>query len=91
MLQATQEHNSLADAQKAITDGQTTVRGLVERYLKAIEELNPQLNAVTVVNEHAVEDAEKLDVRHKHISSCSSIVESTQRLWFTSRTVQLNC
>ena len=81
MLQASQDHYSIADAQKAIQDGQITVRALVERYLKAIEELNPQLNAVTVVNEHALEDAEKLDVRHKHIfSSCCSIVESTRHL-----------
>ena len=81
MSQTTQEHHSIADAQKAIQDGQITVRALVERYLKAIEELNPQLNAVTVLNEHALEDAEKLDVWNKHISSsCSLVVESNQHL-----------
>ena len=65
MLTASHELQSIADVQKAITDGRTTVKAIVEQHLKAIEELNPKLNAVIYTNKHALDDAEKLDVRNE--------------------------
>ena len=62
MLEANHKHRSIAEIQKAISDGKTTVRVIIEQYLKAIEELDPELNAVTAVNKRALDDAEKLDV-----------------------------
>ena len=62
MLEANHKYRSIAEIQKAISDGKTTVRAIVEQYLKAIEELDPELNAVTAVNKRALDDAEKLDV-----------------------------
>lgn len=63
MLRFEQPYQSISEAQEAISNGKTTVKALVEGYLKAIKELDPQLNAITALNEHAVADAEKLDVR----------------------------
>ena len=62
MIIADNGYRSIADVQKAINDGKTTVKAVVEHYLKAMEELNPELNAVLALNQHALEDAEKLDV-----------------------------
>lgn len=63
MLCAENEYLSICEAQKAFAEGKTTVKTLVQQYLTAIKELDPKLNAITVLNEHALEDAEKLDVR----------------------------
>lgn len=63
MLDVEQPYRSISEAQKAITDGKTTVKAFVEGYMSVVKELNPQLNAITVLNEDAVADAEKLDVR----------------------------
>ena len=62
MLQAKHEFNSIIEVQKAIEDGKTTVHSIVEQCLKAIQELNPEINAVLAVNENVLNDAESLDV-----------------------------
>ena len=62
MLTASHELQSVAEVQKGFTDGNTTVKAVVEQHLKAIEQLNTKLNAVTVINENALQDAEGLDV-----------------------------
>ena len=62
MLKADYELQSIAEVQKEIFDGKTTVKAVVEKHLKAIEQLDPQLNAMTAVNKNALQDAEKLDV-----------------------------
>lgn len=63
MLAAQDVYRSVSEIQKAVQDGTTTVTGLVKHYLREIEASNPELNAVTVLNDHVLEDAKKLDVR----------------------------
>lgn len=63
MLCAENEYSTISETQKALAEGRLTYKALVQQYLTAIKELDPKLNAMTVVNEHALEDAEKLDVR----------------------------
>lgn len=62
MLQADTEYRSIAEVQKALSNGDSTAKALVQQCLNSIEKLDPELNAITAVNEHALEDAEKLDV-----------------------------
>lgn len=63
MLSAASDYRSISDVQNALSDGTITARTLVQQYLQAIEDLNPKLNAVTVLNKDALADAERLDVR----------------------------
>lgn len=63
MLHSEIEFRSISEVHRGFADGTVTVKTLVERYLKTIETLDPKLNAITALNEHAVADAEKLDVR----------------------------
>lgn len=67
MLVSEQDYQSISELQKALADGKITVSTVVQHYLKSIEALNPQLNAVTVLNSRAVEDAERLDVRFRFV------------------------
>ena len=62
MIIADGGYSSIAEVQHAIRDGKTTVKDVVEHYLKAIEQLDPKLNAVSAINKQARGDAEKLDV-----------------------------
>lgn len=55
------QYRSLTELQKAYQGGTTTVAAVTEQYLAAIESLQ-SLNAITVVNPKAVEEAAKLDV-----------------------------
>lgn len=55
------QYRSLTELQKAYHGGTTTVAAVTEQYLAAIESLQ-SLNAITVVNPKAVEEAAKLDV-----------------------------
>ena len=65
MLQGDTPYRSISEVQKNLADGKVTVKALILQYLKNIESLNPELNAITVFNNHALEDAEKLDVSAK--------------------------
>lgn len=57
-----QQYTSITDLQKALQDGRTTVKTVVQQYLHQIDGLNGELNAVTAINRKAVEEAERLDV-----------------------------
>ncbi|KAK5125606.1 hypothetical protein LTR85_011880 [Meristemomyces frigidus] len=61
MISADQPYRTIADVQTAIQDGKTTVKAVVEQYLKAIDELDPDLNAITVTNQKALDEAQRLD------------------------------
>ena len=63
MLAYEKQFGSIGQVQEAIEDGTTTVEAIVQQCLRAIEDLNPKINAVTVVNANALEDAKTLDVR----------------------------
>lgn len=55
---------SIADEQKAMTEGRVTSRALVEAYLRRIEAYDhkgPKLNAILTINPNAVKEAEALD------------------------------
>ncbi|CAK3912106.1 amidase family [Lecanosticta acicola] len=54
-------YGSIAELQTAIRDGRTTVKGAVEGYLNVIQKQNADLNAVTLTNHKAIEEAERLD------------------------------
>ena len=69
MLSYDQQFGSIGQVQKAIEDGTTTVEAVVQVCLQAIEDLNPKINAVTVVNENALADAKTLDVRSASLNS----------------------
>ena len=62
MLAAEHPYRSIADVQRAISSGETTVKDVVEQYLKAIKKLDPEINAYTVTNQKALVVAQKLDV-----------------------------
>lgn len=62
MLHSGIEYRSIAEVQSAIADGKTTAKALVEQYLGAIARLDDKLQAITVLNHHALEDVEKLEV-----------------------------
>jgi amidase len=61
MLPAKLPYRSIAEVQKGIIDGSVTAKALVETYLKAINDQNPELNAVTVTNNQALDEAHALD------------------------------
>lgn len=61
MLAAEQSYRSIADVQKAIDDGKTTAKAVVEQYSEVINDLDPKLNALTVINEEARDEAQALD------------------------------
>lgn len=63
MSKAVQDVPSIGQITRSLNEGKTTVKAIVEYYLKAIEELNPDINAITAVSERALGDADKLDVR----------------------------
>lgn len=72
MSAITHKWNSISELEKAYEEG-TTVRDVTKQYLDTIERLNDELNAVTVVNEKALEEAEKLDVRkHSYLNTAST-------------------
>lgn len=55
---------SIADEQKAMTEGRTTSKALVEAYLRriaAFDKSGPKLNAMIALNPNAVKEAEALD------------------------------
>lgn len=59
---------SIADTQKALAEGRTTSKGLVEAYLRRIEAFDrrgPRLNSLIVVNPNALKEAEALDRERK--------------------------
>ena len=51
--------------QKAMREGRTTSREMVEQYLLRIALYNSRLNAVITVNPKALEEADRLDQEHK--------------------------
>jgi len=56
--------SAIADEQKAMTEGRTTSKALVQAYLDRIEAFDhrgPRLNAVITVNPNALREAEALD------------------------------
>jgi amidase len=55
---------SIADQQKAMTEGRVTSKALVQAYLKRIEAFDhqgPRLNALITINPNALKEAEMLD------------------------------
>jgi amidase len=52
---------TIPDMQKAMQDGRTTSRQIVEQYLVRIALYNDKLNAVVTVNPKALEEADRLD------------------------------
>ena len=60
------QYGSISQFQTALQEGKTTVKDAVQGYLDVIKARNGQLNAVTVTNEKALEEAERLDVSHSH-------------------------
>jgi Asp-tRNA(Asn)/Glu-tRNA(Gln) amidotransferase A subunit family amidase len=55
---------SIADEQKAMTEGRVTSKALVQAYLNRIEAFDrkgPRLNSMITINPHALSDAEALD------------------------------
>lgn len=56
-------YGSLSELQQAIQSGQTTVKAATQEYLSVIENLNGENHAITVTNQNALADAERLDVR----------------------------
>lgn len=62
MTATTPQYRSIAELQKVYRAGSTTVKEVTQQYLAAIDGLNGDVNAVTAVNKHAVEQAERLDV-----------------------------
>src|SRR5687767_7677328 len=56
---------TIPDMQKAMREGRTSSRQMVEQYLQRIALYEDQLNAVMAVNPKALEEAERLDHEHK--------------------------
>ncbi|KAK5698043.1 hypothetical protein LTR97_007003 [Elasticomyces elasticus] len=54
-------YTSIADLQQKLRNGELTVVSVVEQYLEAIEQLNPEINAITTTNANALADARELD------------------------------
>src|SRR5262250_1841067 len=52
---------TIREMQTAMTEGRTTAREIVQQYLTRIGAYEDKLNAVIVVNPHAIEEAEALD------------------------------
>ena len=60
------EEATIADVHSAMREGRLTCRALVEQYLRRIETYDkqgPAINAIVVVNAHALEEADSLDRR----------------------------
>lgn len=55
------DHLSVQELRRALDSGSTTSEQLVLDYRELIEERNGQLNAVTQLNPHAIEEAARLD------------------------------
>ena len=86
MIEADNAYKSVSEVQKAISNGKTTVKAVVEQYLKAIEELNPKLNAILALNGKAVEDAEKLDVSTNQVTRPQHFIGEAQ--WRCSQPIE---
>ena len=56
---------TIPDMQKAMQEGRTTSRRMVEQYLQRIALYEDKLNAVMTVNPKALEEADRLDQEHK--------------------------
>jgi amidase len=56
---------TIPDMQKAMAEGRTSSRHLVEQSLQRIALYNSKLNAVITVNPKALEEADRLDAEHK--------------------------
>ena len=69
---------SIAFVQEAVNGG-NSVRAIVEEHLKAIEDLEPKINAITTINPEALEYAEQLDVGVRCWRSKTHIVQALRR------------
>ena len=56
---------TIPEMQKAMQEGRTSSRHLVEQYLQRIALYNSKFNAVITVNPKALEEADRLDQEHK--------------------------
>ncbi len=56
---------TIPEMQKAMLDGRTSSRHMVEQYLQRIALYNSKFNAVITVNPKALEEADRLDQEHK--------------------------
>ena len=56
---------TIPDMQKAMREGRTSSRRMVEQYLQRIALYEDKLNAVIAVNPKALEEADRLDQEHK--------------------------
>src|SRR6187549_3808726 len=56
---------TIPEMQKAMLDGRTSSRHVVEQYLQRIALYNSKFNAVITVNPKALEEADRLDQEHK--------------------------
>jgi len=56
---------TIPEMQKAMQEGRTSSRKLVEQYLQRIALYNSKFNAVITVNPKALEEADRLDQEHK--------------------------
>ncbi len=56
---------TIAKFHKALLEGKTTVKELVEYYLDRIEKVDPKIKAVISINKDVIRDAEKLDEHFK--------------------------
>jgi amidase len=56
---------TIPDMQKAMKEGRTSSRRMVEQYLQRIALYEDKLNAVIAVNPKALEEADRLDQEHK--------------------------
>ena len=56
---------TIPDMQKAMMEGRTSSRRLVEQYLQRIALYNSKFNAVITVNPKALEEADRLDQEHQ--------------------------
>lgn len=74
------EIRTIAGVQQAIKDDRASVAGIVSFHQSVIEKRNRDLNAVTVVEERAIDIANKLDVSSIH-SVCHNVdAESLHKL-----------
>ncbi|KAK4570302.1 hypothetical protein LTR86_002382 [Recurvomyces mirabilis] len=61
MLTAQTPYRTISEVQEAIQTGKTTVKEITKQYLEAIKQLDGEINAITALNEKALEDADDLD------------------------------
>ena len=62
MLKGNDTFESIEQLHQAIKDGRTTAEAVVQQCLQVIKDLDPQINAVTAINNNALEQARRLDV-----------------------------